>query len=579
MEFSEDAAAFLVAGTRALRTEGDQLAARRWFDAAYRAAEQSGDALVMARAALGFAGLWVHEHRTSASSAVARTRLRRSLALIDPECPEAFRIRLRLAAEADFRVGGRTVLALLPESDPEALALVHHCLRSPDDLEQRHSLAEDILGGAVSRTDLLMGLLARATDGFLAGDPHAGRVLRELTETLDDDNHLAIRYVTEAIGVMRRIRAGRLDEAEQLARQCYEHGRKAGHSDASAWYGAQLVTIRWYQGRLTELLPMLTEYVDMPGLSATDNSPVAALALAAAAAGERWTARCLLATLTDLPRSDTWLVTLYGIVETAHVLGDKDVAARAYALLAPYADLPMMVGLGAACFGPVHHALGVASLTVGDVERAMDHFRAAIDRSLALGHVPAVMAARQRLASAGEASRVTCTRHDRGWRVEWCGREVHVDHSVGMLHLAALTANPNAEVTAIDLVAGLDPRAQITTTNQHVLDRTAIQRYRQRLTELGEEIDRLEVAGDTDQAATVRAERDWVLAELGAGTGLGGRTRTFTDEQERARLAVGKAIRRAVALIERLDEPLATHLRETVHTGLRCWYRPNGPTR
>jgi hypothetical protein len=137
-----------------------------------------------------------------------------------------------------------------------------------------------------------------------------------------------------------------------------------------------------------------------------------------------------------------------------------------------------------------------------------------------------------------------------------------------------LTANPDTEVAAIDLVAGLDPRAQTTGTSQQVLDRTAVQRYRQRLTELGDEIDRLETAGDTDRAATVRAERDWVLAELGAGTGLAGRPRTFTDEQERARLAVGKAIRRAVGQVERADESLAAHLRTAVHTGLKCWYRP-----
>ncbi|GAB3878576.1 hypothetical protein GCM10029964_029430 [Kibdelosporangium lantanae] len=280
--------------------------------------------------------------------------------------------------------------------------------------------------------------------------------------------------------------------------------------------------------------------------------------------------------MTDLPRSDTWLVTLSGVVETAHVLGDKATAARAYTLLEPYADLPMMVGLGVACFGPVHHALGVASLTVGDVERAVGHFRAAIDRALALGHVPAVQAAQRRLAEAGSTGRVTCTRHERGWRVEWCGRDVVVDHSVGMVHLAALTANPGTEVAAIDLVAGLDPRAHTTGAGQEILDRTAIQRYRERLTELGDEIDRLELAGDDDRAATARAERDWVLAELGAGTGLAGRQRTFTDEQERARLAVGKAIRRAVVQIERADESLGAHLRSSVHTGLRCWYRPEG---
>src|SRR2546423_2784640 len=118
----EDAEAFLVAGTRALRVEGDQLAARRWFDAAYRSVEQSGDALAMAKAALGFAGLWAHEHRTAASTATLRTRLRHSLRLIDPACPQAVRIRVRLAAEADYRAGGHTA----------NLEMLHEVRASPD---------------------------------------------------------------------------------------------------------------------------------------------------------------------------------------------------------------------------------------------------------------------------------------------------------------------------------------------------------------------------------------------------------------------------------------------------------------
>ncbi len=43
---------------------------------------------------------------------------------------------------------------------------------------------------------------------------------------------------------------GRLEAAEQLAQECFERGAKAGDVDADAWYGAQLVAIRWYQGRL-----------------------------------------------------------------------------------------------------------------------------------------------------------------------------------------------------------------------------------------------------------------------------------------------------------------------------------------
>jgi hypothetical protein len=144
-----------------------------------------------------------------------------------------------------------------------------------------------------------------------------------------------------------------------------------------------------------------------------------------------------------------------------------------------------------------------------------------------------------------------------------------------MLHLAVLLANPDVEIAAIDLVAGLDPQTQAArTTAQPVLDRTAVQRYRQRLVELGEEIDHLESQGNTEKAAPARVERDWVLAELGASTGAFGRTRTFTDDQERARLAVGKAIRRALGQIERADSAVGSHLRASVHTGLRCWYRP-----
>jgi hypothetical protein len=267
----------------------------------------------------------------------------------------------------------------------------------------------------------------------------------------------------------------------------------------------------------------------------------------------------------------------------------------------------MMAGFAVACFGSVHHALGVASLTMGEADRAVTHLREAVHRDLALGHWPAVLASRRRYAQAllfrgdpgDEAAahaqlaqaqelaaslgvsvslpvgRATCTRQDRRWRVTLGTRAVLVDHSVGMLHLAVLLANPDTEIAAIDLVAGLDAQTQAArTSTQPVLDRTAIQRYRQRLVELRDEIDHHESQGNTEKAAPARVERDWVLAELGASTGAFGRTRTFTDDQERARLSVGKAIRRALNQIERADNAVGAHLRASVHTGLRCWYRP-----
>jgi hypothetical protein len=159
------------------------------------------------------------------------------------------------------------------------------------------------------------------------------------------------------------------------------------------------------------------------------------------------------------------------------------------------------------------------------------------------------------------------TRYGRGWRIQVGPRTTMVDHRVGMYHLAVLIANPGAEIAATDLVAGLGAVTRSagdhTMSRQAVLDVTAVRQYRQRLAQLRDSPD--DVGSD---------ERDWLLAQLTANTRPGGTARAFTDSSERARLAVGRAIRRAVANIERADPEIGAHLRETVYTGMWCWYRP-----
>jgi hypothetical protein len=147
---------------------------------------------------------------------------------------------------------------------------------------------------------------------------------------------------------------------------------------------------------------------------------------------------------------------------------------------------------------------------------------------------------------------------------------VHVEHSVGMLHLAVLLANPGTEIPAIELVAGVTALAHAArgTTTQPVLDTATVRRYRQRLAELGEP------DGDRDGDRR-RDERGWLLAELAANTRPGGRARAFADDAERARLAVSRAIRRAVGHLDHADPAIGSHLRGAVHTGIRCWYRPS----
>ena len=311
------------------------------FERAYRLAEQAGDVRGRAEAALGLAGLWVGERRTVSSAVLLEARLQHVLAPLDPHSSLGLRIRARLAGEADYLRGEHAaILAVLHEiraaADPvplaEALSLAHHCLLGPDHVRLRRDLAVELIKASFRterRTDLLMGLLWQTVDAYSEGDPHAGRLLGELRGELGQRPHLAVGFVVSAMDVMLAIRAGRLAEAESLAKICARSGATAGDIDSEWWPGAQLVTIRWYQGRLSELLTMLREQVQCPVLSAVDNSSVAALAVAAALGGDRQTAASSLAVLcgsdlASLPRSSSWLVTMNGIVEAAALLGDAD---------------------------------------------------------------------------------------------------------------------------------------------------------------------------------------------------------------------------------------------------------------
>ncbi|MGH3402557.1 MAG: hypothetical protein ACRDRJ_08630 [Streptosporangiaceae bacterium] len=583
----------------------------------------------MALAVIGLAGLWVSERRTVTGAAMLETRLQHVLSLLGGKSSLALRIRARLAAEADYRHGTHAAtMAMLDEvrvaEDPvalaEALSLAHHCLLGPGEVARRREIAAELIRASFRterRSDRLVGLLWQTADAYAAGDLHAGRLLGELRER----EHAAVGFVTSAIDVMLAIRAGRLDEAESLAGICAASGAAAGDIDAEWWPGAQLVTIRWYQGRLPELLPMLHDRVHSPALSAVDNSTVVALAVAAAQDGDRPTAASGLAALrggglASLPQGSSWLVTMNGIAETAHLLGDAEAAGEAYDLLLPHQDLPMVGGLGVTCFGSTHQALGITALTVGHLDQAVEHLTAAVRANLALAHWPALAFSRQRLARAlrlrarasdaaaarreldtarAEAAALgiplpgdgggdggaatldamTCERAGRGWCLGLAGRSVTIEDSIGMLHLAVLIANQRQEVPAADLAAGVASvagRGEAGGGGQPVLDAAAISDYRGRIRRLDAELDELPPGSETDRAT--RAERDWLVAQLASAAGLGGRPRSFPDDSERARVAVGKAIRRALTRIAAADAVIGEHLRRSVRTGARCSYWP-----
>jgi hypothetical protein len=171
-----------------------------------------------------------------------------------------------------------------------------------------------------------------------------------------------------------------------------------------------------------------------------------------------------------------------------------------------------------------------------------------------------------------------CARHGVRWRLQLGNRHTHVDDCVGMAYLAILIANPGREIEAKELAAGPGSGATPSTndTAQPLLDRDAIAAYRRRLADLRVEMERCDVIGDQARAIQLYEEQNWLLGQLRAAAGFDRRVRSFATADEKARIAVGKAIRRALDRVSAADASIGEHLSTTVRTGRRCSYLP-GP--
>jgi len=151
----------------------------------------------------------------------------------------------------------------------------------------------------------------------------------------------------------------------------------------------------------------------------------------------------------------------------------------------------------------------------------------------------------------------------------------------GLRDLATLLRSPGRPIRAANLVAGADDAAvsaELRMGADEVLDERARQELRARLLDLEAEIEEAGRWHDPERAARAVLERDALVAELAAATGLGGRARRLGDQSERARKTVTARIRDVIDRVERVHPALGAHLRASVTTGTFCSYSPPAPT-
>jgi pimeloyl-ACP methyl ester carboxylesterase len=158
------------------------------------------------------------------------------------------------------------------------------------------------------------------------------------------------------------------------------------------------------------------------------------------------------------------------------------------------------------------------------------------------------------------------------WTVSFAGRTVHLRHARGLGDLAVLLAHPGRRFHAAELMEGPGDAAPARFGADPTLDERARLAFRERLARLDEELERAKAAGEERRAGGLEAERDALLDELRAATGLGGRRRTLGDAGERARKAVTARIRDSIARIQEVHPELGRHLDASVTTGTYCAY-------
>jgi DNA-binding CsgD family transcriptional regulator len=81
----------------------------------------------------------------------------------------------------------------------------------------------------------------------------------------------------------------------------------------------------------------------------------------------------------DALRESLWLASLTYLTDACTALGDEATAALVYPELAPLAGANVMIGHLVSCYGAADRYLGMLAATLGEWDRAEDHFARATD--------------------------------------------------------------------------------------------------------------------------------------------------------------------------------------------------------
>jgi class 3 adenylate cyclase/tetratricopeptide (TPR) repeat protein len=288
----------------------------------------------------------------------------------------------RLAAEA--------IEIARAAGDPAALAqtLAHACraIEVPDTLQERQRLNDELVE-LTQRSDdpkLSLGAAAgRVLVGMEAGDRSQVEsgltTVRALAASVPEPHIAWTRLLEESTFALMQ---GDLQASEQWATQAYEAGTASGQPDAVMIFGAQLSSVRSWQGRLGELVEQIAQFAGEPdSIQAWRAS--AALTLVESGREDEARELALAEDFQSVPWDQTWSTAMVLWALACSRLRVVDRAGELYELLAPYSG--QLAASDTYVLGSIAWALGTLATTLERYEEAERHFAAAAEIETRLG--------------------------------------------------------------------------------------------------------------------------------------------------------------------------------------------------
>ena len=530
----------------------------------------------------------LYEAYAKATAAPRRCRLAAALARawVYGGYPERSRVFAREATDLAASAGDPRLVA-------DALDAALLANWGPDCFAERLSLAvrlEEVAAHLTEPELRLSACLWRLTTAWECLDVVAvQRQLRALDRLAEESGSARIGYFAAARQAMHALVTADLATADLAIARAAELGAAAAEPDLEA-VTHSLAAARARRGG--DSATLLTEAAAFAAYGAAEGVPsvTAEAAVLWLEGGEPARALELLrqlagAGLTAVARDVDFLLTTVSLVQVAAALRREDelaaqIAAEGARLLEPYAGRAVL-NAGAVVFH-------------GVVDEYLCRACTALDEPAAARWRNQASASYQRLGAAcwlprldtslGEpatrrppAAAVVHLRPDgAGWLVGFDGTTFALPDLKGLRYLRELARRPGADVTALDLAAaGHGGGVLAGSLAGEVADDQALGAYRQRLRDIDAELDEAHDWADEARVTRLGMEREALLREVAAATGLGGRQRRFGSAGEQARVAVRKAISAALARVEQQDPALARLFRDTVRTGAACRYDPD----